>query len=295
MNYQLRNNRSNRYTKPLQVTVVVIVVLIFVRLVVPTALDSFFADLFSPLWRIEIIVSGADFSASAARDDLSALAGSQSSIASITLLQQENAELKALLGRAPAEPSGKSGTSAIGTFVLAAVLKAPPLSAYDSLVIDLGSDENVKVDDRVFALATNPVIASIASSTLATSSPASSTSMTEVLTPIGTVSETSANSSKVGLFSSPGMKYSVEIGPDHIPATAIAQGGGMFEAELAQGAHVNIGDTITIPNIETLTFGTVGAIVNDPAEPYMNVLFQEPVNIYQLRWVLVGNGQTVGI
>jgi cell shape-determining protein MreC len=291
MNYQPRNNlnarRNNRYIKPLQITVVVIVVLIFVRLVVPSAFDSFFAAIFSPLWRMERSVSGDDFSASANRADLSSLVESQNSTDSVTLLQQENAELKALLGR----------TSTAGTLILAAVLKAPPLSAYDSLVIDLGSDENVKTGDKVFALASPIVTVSTTSTafttTSATSSPISSTSTTEVLTPIGTVAETSAASSKVSLFSSPGMKYSVEIGPDHIPATAIAQGGGMFEVQLAQGAHVNVGDTITIPDIETLTFGMVGAIVNDPTQPYMNVFFQEPVNIYQLRWVLVESDQTI--
>jgi hypothetical protein len=293
MNYPLRNNlggvshsgRGNRYTKPLKITVVVIVVLIFLRLVVPGQFDSFFTFIFSPLWRMERSVSGTDFSAG--RTDLSDLAEPQSSITSVTLLQQENVELKALLGR----------TSTAGTLILAAVLKAPPLSAYDSLVIDLGSDENVKTGDKVFALASPIVTVSTTSTafttTSTTSSPISSTSTTEVLTPIGTVAETSAASSKVSLFSSPGMKYSVEIGPDHIPATAIAQGGGMFEVQLAQGAHVNVGDTITIPDIETLTFGMVGAIVNDPTQPYMNVFFQEPVNIYQLRWVLVESDQTI--
>jgi len=279
MNYQPKNNfggasrngRGNRYKKPLQITIIIVAVLIFLRLVIPSQFDSFFTFFFSPIWRIERAVSGVD---------ISTFTLPQNSIADVTLLEQENVELKSLLGRAPSDK-----------FVLAAVLKVPPLSAYDSLVIDLGSDEDVKVGDRIFALATDPVIAS---STLATSSPVSSTSTTEVLIPIGTISETSPASSKVVLFSSPGTKYSVEIGQDHIPATARAQGGGIFEAQLAQGADINVGDAITIPDIETLTFGTVGAIVNDPTEPYMNVLFQEPVNIYELRWILVEDAQAVG-
>ena len=292
-----RNGRGSRYKKPIKIVATIVVVLIFVRLVVPGAFDSFFAFVFSPLWRMENAASADDFFATHAAlvaentrltDELAALAPVQSSVA---LLEQENADLKALLGRTPSQSNDSD------QFVLAAVLKMPPLSAYDSLIIDIGSNKNIQNGDRVFALA-SPSIAIVASSSTASSSTqsvasSSSATTTEVLIPIGTVSEISGGSSKVELFSSPGMKYSVEIGPKHIPAEAVAQGGGMFSAQLAQGTDINVGDPVTIPDIETLPFGTVGAIVNDPAQPYMVVLFNEPVNIYELRWVLVGNNQTV--
>ncbi len=280
MNYPLKNSfisgsRStrNRYKKPIQISVAVIVVLFLLRIVFPTFLFSFLSALYTPLWKAgdaigfnEYITTRSSLVAenSNLKEQITSLSGSSDAIA---LLEQENAELKQMLGRT------------MPKLVLAAVLKMPPLSDYDNLLIDVGTHEGVNVGDKVYALV-GPTPPIVSSSSLATS--------TGVLMPIGVVAQVSPQTASVNLYSSSGQKYVVQIGPDHIIATANAQGGGMFEADLAQGANVHQGDVVTVPSIQSVTFGTVGAIVNDPARPYMSVYFQEPVNIFQLRWVEVG-------
>src|SRR5690606_9992978 len=62
-------------------------------------------------------------------------------IARAELLALENQELKKLLGRMPEETP----------LILATVLARPPQTAYDSLIIDVGSTSGVAVGDRIVA------------------------------------------------------------------------------------------------------------------------------------------------
>jgi cell shape-determining protein MreC len=161
----------------------------------------------------------------------------------------ENAELKALMGRASTTP-----------YILAAVLKHPPTAGYDELIIDAGDDAGFSVGNNVYAVG-------------------------DVL--IGRVAEAQSQTSKVRLYSSPGERYSVLIGPDHSPATAVGRGGGQYEAELPRDIKVSAGDFVLDLSLNDRPFGVVISVLSDPAQPFEKVLFAPPVNIYELRWVLV--------
>ncbi len=172
-------------------------------------------------------------------------------IANISEIEYENSEIKIALGRATTTNR-----------ILGAVLKRPPFTLYDELVIDIGQD---------YSLATG----------------------TAVYTPenirIGTITNVSDGTSIVRLLSSPGEKYDVLAGPHKEPVTAIGRGGGQYAARIPHEAEISEGDTVVNSEINGSTFGTITAKIFDPAEPFGWILFSPNINIYKLRWVLVDN------
>ncbi len=264
----------------------VVAVMIIFLLVAPQAFSGLFSRLFSPFWRI----TASFYTAENAALQQQIQAHSADAVAR-DLLEQENSELKIMLGRAPTKNS-----------VLAVVLKKPPFSAYDNLIIDIGADHGAATDDFVYAI--SPASLSVDSATpnttmatagqVSTTSAASTTAFTSTTVrvsnlkvPIGLITEVDSSTSKVELFSSPGKKYNVEIGKKHVTVTATGRGGGTFEAVLPREANVEVGDVVIIPSIEPLAFATVTSIISDPARPFATILFQSPVNTFELHWVEV--------
>lgn len=320
MNYQRTKPTSNRATK---IIIAVAVVLVLLRLVIPHAFAAFFADVFSPFWRIE------QFALSEVVPEHQLVFSSDSAFGSSTVaaLLQENNDMADMLGR-PAAPNA----------VVAAVLSKPPFEAYDTLIVDAGSAQGIAVGDKVYALA-NPVVystagdlppsASSATTTLdaSSTSDASSTATAPVLVstkngaivpatdqatstasstesstpanpqieiPIGQVAAAYGDTSSVVLYSSPGQQYPVQIGEYHISAAATAEGAGMFEAMVPNNSNIQVGDPVMIPGIQTGVFASVVSIVSDPARPYSVVLFQSPVDPFSLYIVEVEKADSSG-
>lgn len=169
--------------------------------------------------------------------------------AQINFLIKENEELKSLLGRS--ETSGK---------ILAVILKKPPVSGYDIFILDIGIDKGLVKGDRVYAPGNIP---------------------------IGEIAEVNGNISKARLHSSSGEKFDVLIGNDNIQATAIGKGGGTFEVSLPHDTKIAKGDKVSIPSLSDSFLASVEDIVSESSEPFSTVLFRQPLNIYELKWVLV--------
>ena len=165
------------------------------------------------------------------------------------LLVLENNQLKEILGR-------NSGRSTI----LGVVLSKPAMTPYDTFVIDVGSNQGIKLDDLVLA--------------------GSSTA-------VGKISEVNANISKVIAFSSPNFKYPIFIGEKNIQAEAIGQGNGNYKVVLPEGSEVKIGDNIIIPSINPTVFGVVERIVQSDQPSFINVLFKSPISLNSLYYVEV--------
>lgn len=270
-----------RYARPIKIISGIIFLVLIFYFFAPRALSSFFSSLFSPLWN----VAASSFSSENAklRQQLEAHSADSTTIAA---LEQENSELKVMLGRVPTKNT-----------VLAVIIKKPPFSTYDSLIIDIGTDHAIIPGSMVYA--SSPAFLPAAnSSSLASTTAASSTALTasstqgiaitsNVKVPIGLVSEVDSTTSKVDLFSSPDKKYNVEIGKSHIAAVATGQGAGTFATVLPREAKVAVGDIVIIPSITPSVFAVVTSIVSDPARPYANILFQSPVNPFSLHWVEV--------
>jgi cell shape-determining protein MreC len=161
----------------------------------------------------------------------------------------ENDELKILLGR-----------TTITKPLLATILKKPPFSAYDSFILDVGAPEGVAKGNRVYALGNIP---------------------------IGQIAEVVGDTSRVSLYSSSGEKFDILIGPSQIEATAIGKGGGNFEVSLPRDTKIKKGDLVHIPALSDNFVGTVDGIVSAPSEPFAKILFHQPVNMYEGRFVII--------
>ena len=163
-------------------------------------------------------------------------------------LKKENMELKEMLGR-----------NSTSTVIMAYVLKKPPFSAYDSFILDVGSKEGIEKGDKVYAIG-------------------------DVL--LGEIVEVSGPYiSKAKLYSSYGEKYEVFIGADNIEATALGRGGGAFEITLPRDVKVAENDIITIPSLSTSVFGIVKSVEARASKTLSTILFSQPLNIYQQKWV----------
>ena len=169
------------------------------------------------------------------------------------LLLQENEDLKSLLGRHSKNAS-----------ILATVLSKPPMSLYDTLVVDVGSSDQVSEGDTVLALG---------------------------FVPVGTVNAVYAHTSTVQLFSSSGQKVDVRIGKN-IQTTAEAQGGGNFLIKLPKGSVVAEGDPISALGIGAEIFGHVENIETTENDPFIYVRFSLPVNMSELHFLQIDRTTT---
>ncbi len=164
-------------------------------------------------------------------------------------LRDENESLKAVLGR---PTSGRS--------VIASVLARPALSPYDTLIIDVGRGAGVLSGNLV---------------------------LSETGVVVGTVTESKERTSVVTLFSSPGLETQVFIGPRSLSAIATGRGGGNFEVHLPRGVEIEEGDAITMPGINPRVFAVAEEIIDAPADPLQTILFKNPVNFSEIRFVEV--------
>ena len=171
--------------------------------------------------------------------------------ATISELQKENEDLKNILHR----------NASSSPMILAHIVKKPPFTAYDSYIVDIGKN-NVQTGYKVYALG-------------------------NVL--IGEVVEVNGVFAKVKLYSSYGEKFTALIGKNHIQAIATGNGGGTFEAVLPKDVKISLGDVVTVPDMNNSVFGIVRDITVDPARAFTTILFSQPVNIYEQKWVQISN------
>ncbi len=151
--------------------------------------------------------------------------------------------------------------------VKANVIVGQGRSPYDTLIIDAGTEHGIRAGDSV-------VYASVGL--------------------IGTIVEAYPSSSKAKLFSSPGDEVPVFIGAQSVPTKAKGRGMGNFEAQVPQGSKINIGEEVRSMPQGNLFLGIVGAVEENPAEPFVRVLFRTSFNITEIESVevLVGPKNT---
>lgn len=261
MNYPLKSsNLENRRRNTRQrVLLIIICLLIISGLFVLRPVRQVFLNLTTPFWNLKNSASNSNFfeyfkSKQALINERQAmeqklfLAGNL--LALNETLQSENETLKDLMGRS----ATKQKT------ILANILVKPPQSFYDLLVIDVGADEGIKVNDRVIADAT---------------------------VYIGKVSEVYDHTAKVTLYSSPGEKNQVILGTNSVSVEAIGVGGGNFNILLPREVEVKENDVIIMPSITTNIFGIVEKVDFKDKDAFQTVLFKSPVNISELSLVQV--------
>lgn len=166
------------------------------------------------------------------------------------VLQKENEMLKDVLERKDIKLKT----------ILASVLVKPPQIPYDSLIIDIGENQKIRVGNKVVANANIY---------------------------IGEVSEVYPDTAKVILYSSPNYKLPVILGKNFVGVEAVGMGGGNFNIHVPREVEVTEGDTIVIPSISPNIFGIVEKINFKEADSFQTVLFKSPVNISELSFVEV--------
>lgn len=263
-NYLLHHKEKKQglFTKAFVVILLIVVIIVAIRIFFPNTFTSSLQFIISPFWKaknssVEGVVNSSQLLRSKRslifeNDNLKAkIKEAEFKLLEFEFLKQENESLKELLGRKTFDKDGA---------VLGAVLARPNVSPYDTFVIDIGENSGIQKGDNVFV-------------------------QSNVF--IGEINEVYKNTSMVELFSSPGKITQVSIGSQNISANAVGRGGGNFIVELPRGTEVEKGDTVTIPNIDIRLFAVVEEIESDPSSPFVTILFKNPVNMNDIKWVQV--------
>ena len=176
-------------------------------------------------------------------------ASQQGSLLSYKYLEEENQELRGLLG---------VSTTELHT---AGVIASPPYSPYDSFVIDRGTGSGIEVGAPVYY-----------GSGLA----------------LGYIRAVYANHSLVTSFTSPNVETTVYIfGPD-IFTTAYGEGGGVLRISVPQGIVVEKGDLVALPSLDGGILGEVDIIQSIPTEPEQHAYVTLQIPLRSIRLVSVG-------
>lgn len=101
---------------------------------------------------------------------------------------------------------------------------------------------------------------------------------------LGRVVEIREHQTKVRLVSA-GDTLPVLIGEKNIPAEAKGLGSGNFSITLPKGTEIKKGDSIIAPEYGGYLLGLVDIIKKTTADPFQTILFNSPVNIFQIKWV----------
>lgn len=173
----------------------------------------------------------------------------------VLLLTAENAD-RNILANENERLKSAFGANEKEKIVYATILRRPPFSLYDTLILDAGSERGIQVNDVV-------VFGSVA---------------------IGTIVESGKGYGKAQLFSSAGNVFDGMLG-GNIAMQAKGLGGGAFESVIPLGASVSIGDAIILPAISSKIFGLVQKIEDKQAEGFKRVLFTLPINVNQINSV----------
>ena len=162
----------------------------------------------------------------------------------------ENIKLKEIFSR----------TNTENKILLGSILEKPNRSLYDTLILDIGSDDGIQEGDLVFALGDIPV---------------------------GRIASVYGKTSKVVLFSNSGEKTEVVVGDKNAYMEIIGRGGGNFEMILPRDYVLQPGLNVTLPGISNYVVAKIETIISDPRDAFAKALLVSPVNIQELKFVEV--------
>lgn len=165
-------------------------------------------------------------------------------------LEAQVADLTRLLGK----------RTEAGPGVLAGVLSRSPVSPYDTLILDQGTEAGVAVGDRVLGPGGLP---------------------------LGTIESVAKHSARALLYSTPARETESWVGESRIPLTLIGEGAGAMSAIVAREAGVVEGDQVYVPGPGAVPLGVVVAVGSDPSSPRSRVDIRPLANPFSVTWVTV--------
>ncbi len=179
----------------------------------------------------------------------STLTAYDAEITTLQQLQNENNELKAELGR----NIDRKG-------ILAHVMTLPNRSFYDTVLIDAGSAEGIKVGSVAYAF--NSVA-------------------------LGTISDVTTNTATIALYSAAGRQTSGTAVDSGVAVTLIGRGGGEYEVQLPRDVPFSVGAVVSLQSVNVASMAIVEKIITDPRDPFQRLLAKVPVNLQALKFVVV--------
>ncbi|MFT5037387.1 MAG: cell shape-determining protein MreC [Candidatus Azotimanducaceae bacterium] len=174
----------------------------------------------------------------------------------IERLQNENHELRALLGSTPASR------------IAAGVIGRPTVTPYDVLLLDKGSADGILVDTPVYVGADKV---------------------------IGFVAEVFTHSSVVVLVTTPGFESTVYIFGPNIYTTARGLGGGVMRVSVPQGILLSENDLVVVPSFNGGVYGSISVVESVATQPEQHGYLTLDVPLHNIRLVSVGTSQLTPI
>jgi len=143
--------------------------------------------------------------------------------------------------------------------ILADVVRTPPETPYDTLVVAAGSD--VGIVEGAFVYSRQTVI--------------------------GQVAAVNPKTSLIVLFSTPGIHVPVYLWGANVFASAEGMGGGVVRVGVPQGLTLAVGDAVTLPVPGTAIFGTIDRVESVPTNPEQYAYITEERALRSLRFVAI--------
>ncbi len=261
MIYLKRSNIAVKKNRKISIGIILLFVLLFgLHFFFPRFYASVFYPVTSIIWKVETsVVDWLSITANTIRSKnslvrenqalMEQIRGEKTALLILDTLKQENDNLKNILGRITEK-----------VIILGMVLARPPVSPYDTLIIDRGSRDGIEVGALVYTAG-------------------------DVL--IGEIAEIYPHQSKVSLFSTPGKKINISFTGREIHTEARGMGGGNFVASVPVSVGIKEGDIVVLPDIKLHTLGVVESVIADSVDSFSTILFKTPINIYELNLVEV--------
>jgi cell shape-determining protein MreC len=255
----LRTRRRNTLLAPGSgkwiLAAIVLVVLLFI---LRTFFPGMIATLATPFWSAGSAATNTTGSIAAFFGDKAVLAQERDTLMrEVATLKEQNAILTArtvdierlLGGRTEASPG-----------ILAGVLARPPVSPYDTLVIDQGEASGVVVGKRVMGAGGIP---------------------------LGVIESVGSNSARVLLYSAPGRVTEGWVGVSRTPVSLEGASAGAFRTSVPRERIVAVGEEVYLPGPGALPIGTVVRVDTDPSSPRAVIHVRPRTSPFALTWVTV--------
>ncbi len=262
MNYFLKskNRARGKFLRSLGLGLLIAVFFALFGFFAPTILSGFFVRLATPAWNLGNALSSETWTSTQFWRSKIALVEENKALkvsleearlkeVAYETLKDENNTLKESFGREL--PQG---------FILAGVLARPPQIPYDTLLVDVGQKDGVRVGDSAFAA--DSIV-------------------------LGTIIEVYESQSKIELYSNAARKTPAFISGTNMSVLLQGRGGGDFEIVLPRESPITEDDVFVVAGIEGFTVAQVKTIDGKSTDSFQNVLAESPVNTLLLRFVTI--------
>lgn len=236
------------------VVLVIVILLFLLRAFFPGSI----ATLARPFWAAGDGLTGIGGSVAAFFGDKVHIVAERDALSrEVVVLQEQNAALRA---RAHDLEQLLGGRSNAATQLLAGVLARPPVAPYDTLVIDRGSADGVRVGQQVLGAGG---------------------------VPLGTIESMGPHTARVLLYSAPGRVTEGWAGEARVPVSLEGASAGAFRTSVSRDSALAVGDAIYVPGPGAVPIGTVVRVDTDPSSPEARMYVRPRANPFSITWVSV--------